>query len=78
MNRRNFLKFLGATAIAPKVAVEVLSKIKPQVIRNPLFAGEFGVWNSVRIQTHGPIITGYTKVNFNSKDYGVIEVKSNR
>jgi len=28
MKRRNFLKFLGLTAIAPKVAVDVLSSIK--------------------------------------------------
>lgn len=35
MKRRNFLKFLALTAITPKVAVEVLSKIPAAVPATP-------------------------------------------
>ena len=37
MKRRAFLKFLAIVPLAPKVAVDVLSKVKPPLLIHPKF-----------------------------------------
>ena len=44
MKRRNFLKFLGLTAIAPKVAVDVLKDIQLYCIRPDMFSSLSERW----------------------------------
>ncbi len=55
MNRRAFLKFLAVVPLAPKVAIDVLSKVEPPLLIHPkMIYGKVSISGSAMDRIWGP------------------------
>ena len=57
MQRRSFLKFLAIAPLAPKVAIDVISKIEPPLLIHPKFIyGKVTIDHEAHLRAHRKIM----------------------